>query len=241
MTGGTQLHAYFYLRNQHAFHKLLEASHSSHGQPSSGGRSLNKPSPLSSFNRLEAVDVNARDSLGRTVLHLAASSSDTSAPEYVRMLLAHPSINPNLQDYESHWTALHRALYGGNVASALLLIQRTDVDCNLKDLEGYRAFDLYNSTVQGTKPEASSRTDLFTWGANRNAALGQGDGDDRAYPDQVVIERAPKAEEHNPLDMRFEPVRVRQVVMSKLHTGELIFCIHNFQVLLQLFCRDCQR
>ncbi|KAH8091681.1 hypothetical protein BXZ70DRAFT_952850 [Cristinia sonorae] len=216
MTGGSQLHAYFYLRNQHAFHKLLD---SSHGQPSSGGRSLNKPSPLSSKSRAEPVDVNARDSLGRTVLHLAASSSDTSAPEYVRMLLAHPAINPNLQDYESHWTALHRALYCGNIASALLLLQRTDVDCNLKDLEGYRAFDLYNSTVHGTKPEASPRTDLFTWGANRNAALGLGDGDDRVYPDQVVIERVPKVAEEDPLDMRFEPVRVKQAVISKLHTA----------------------
>ena len=220
MTGGTQLHAHFYLRNQHAFYKLIEASHSSHGQPSSGGRSLSKPSPLSAGNRPEAIDVNARDSFGRTVLHLAASASDASATEYVRMLLAHPSINPNLQDYESHWTALHRALYGGNIATALLLLQRTDVDCNLKDLEGYRAFDLYNSTVHGTKPEASGRTDLFTWGANRNAALGLGDGDDRAYPDQVAIERVPKVSEQDPLDLRFEPVRVSQIVMSKLHTGE---------------------
>lgn len=226
MTGGTLLHVYFYFRNQHAFHKTLEASHSSHGQPSSGGRSLNKPSPLSSSNRPEAVDVNARDSLGRTVLHLAASSSDTSAPEYVRMLLTHPSINPNLQDYESHWTALHRALYGGNIASALLLLQRSDVDVNLKDLEGYRAFDLYNSTVHGTKPEASTRTDLFTWGANRNAALGVGDGDDRAFPDQVVVERVPKVSEQDTLDVRFEPVRVSQIVMSKLHTCE---CLLKFE------------
>lgn len=137
------------------------------------------------------------------------------------MLLAHPSINPNLQDYESHWTALHRALYGGNISTALLLLQRADVDCNLKDLEGYRAFDLYNSTVHGTKPELGPRLDLFTWGANRNAALGLGDGDDRAYPDQVAIERIPKVSEQDSLDIRFEPVRVNQVVMSKLHTGEL--------------------
>ncbi|THH30426.1 hypothetical protein EUX98_g3763 [Antrodiella citrinella] len=179
----------------------------------------NFSSPLSTAGRLESVDVNARDSLGRTVLHLAASSSDASATEYVRMLLAHSTINPNLQDYESHWTALHRALYCGNVASALLLLQRSDIDCNLKDLEGYRAFDLYNSTVHGTKPEASSRMDLFTWGANRNAALGLGDGDDRVHPDQVVIERLPKVSEQDTLDTRFEPVRVDQVVMSKLHTA----------------------
>jgi hypothetical protein len=42
---------------------------------------------------------------------------------------------------------------------------------SLKDIEGYTAFDLYNSTVEGTKLydfENEGRTELFTWGTNRS-------------------------------------------------------------------------
>lgn len=52
----------------------------------------------------------------------------------------------------------------------LLLLQRSDIDTSLKDYEGYTAFDLYNSTVSGTKPTDGAPTDdyeLFTWGVNR--------------------------------------------------------------------------
>lgn len=63
-----------------------------------------------------SCDVNARDWLGRTVLHLACV--EPSSLEYVRLLLAHPATNANLQDAESHWTALHRALFHGNIEAA---------------------------------------------------------------------------------------------------------------------------
>lgn len=155
--------------------------------------------------------------MGRTVLHLAAASTAPSAQEYVRMLLAHSQINVNLQDYESHWTALHHALYHGNLATALLLLQRSDVELDLKDLEGYRAFDLYNSTVEHTKPEEGSGI-LYTWGANRNASLGLGDPDDRQFPDQVSLER-PATATSDSLEARFRPVYVERVIMAKLHTG----------------------
>jgi hypothetical protein len=42
---------------------------------------------------------------------------------------------------------------------------------SLKDIEGYTAFDLYNSTVEGTKlyvSENEGRTEIFTWGMNRS-------------------------------------------------------------------------
>ena len=64
---------------------------------------------------------------------------------------------------------------------SLLLLQHPSTDTTLKDLEGYTAFDLYNSTVEGTKPElflspatstlspvqSVAGAELFTWGANR--------------------------------------------------------------------------
>ncbi|KAL4071332.1 hypothetical protein V8B97DRAFT_1962709 [Scleroderma yunnanense] len=58
-----------------------------------------------------ALEVNAFDQLGCTVLHLALSSTDAASTEYARMLLAHPNINVNILDKENHWTALHRNMY----------------------------------------------------------------------------------------------------------------------------------
>ncbi|KAH9849864.1 hypothetical protein C2E23DRAFT_341162 [Lenzites betulinus] len=223
----TALHAHFHQRNQQAFQRLLDPGRSQHSGPStSGGKSWSRPSPLSAS---PSVDVNARDSLGRTVLHLAASAEDAAAPEYVRMLLAHPTINVNIADAESHWTPLHRALYHGNFATALLLLQRQDVDTSLRDVEGYTPFDLYNSTIEGTRPgqngpEESCAADtgdrghdLYTWGSNRNATLGVGDGNDRAFPDLISLRVSPVPETES-LAKRFTPIRVKQIVMSRLHT-----------------------
>ncbi|KAG6857373.1 hypothetical protein H0H87_004733 [Tephrocybe sp. NHM501043] len=214
----TLLHDYFHLRNQQAFQRLLDGSADrghSNGLSSSGGKSWTKPSPLASN---AVCDVNARDWLGRTALQLACASPDTV--EYVRLLLRHPTINVNLADTESHWTPLHRALYNANFPAAMLLLQRSDTDRTLQDLEGYTAFDLYNSTLNGTKPHRDAPYgELFTWGANRNAALGFADGGERAHPDQVIIQKKDVDEESSHLVSRFFPIYVRQVQMSKLHTA----------------------
>lgn len=85
----TALHAHFHLRNQSAFRRAL------------GDRDVN---------------VNARDWLGRTALHLACA--EPAAVEYTRMLLSHAAVDPNIPDVESRWTSLHRALYAGNIAAA---------------------------------------------------------------------------------------------------------------------------
>lgn len=124
------LHAYFHLRNQQAFQRVLDGNRGErHGSTattgavsSSSGRSWSKPSPLSVVYAQQQHDINARDWLGRTVLHLAAASTEVSGLEYMRLLLAQPGINVNLADSESHWTALHRALYQGNIASAYAII-----------------------------------------------------------------------------------------------------------------------
>jgi len=159
----TSLHAYFHNRDQAAFQRHL--------------------------SKALITDVNTRDWLGYTVLHLACAASARPATEYVRLLLAHPGIDVNLQDVESHWTALHRALYNGNIATAcvvynhiwwgsikltmfdsILLLQRDDIDTSLKDFEGYRAFDLYNTTVEDTMPskrDTPRGLELYTWGSNR--------------------------------------------------------------------------
>jgi hypothetical protein len=112
------LHAYFAQRNQHAFHRVLDGARAQPAAPgTSGGKSWTKTGTLSTV-MTAPLDINARDWLGRTVLHLASAATDASAVEYVRMVLNYPGVNANLQDKESMWTALHRALYHGNLASA---------------------------------------------------------------------------------------------------------------------------
>lgn len=114
----TLLHVYFKLRNQQAFQRLLERDRS---WTTAGLSGVGKSSPGKSWSPKSlaiALEVNALDDLGRTVLHLACSSTDFASSEYTRLLLAHPSININIPDKENHWTALHRALYAGNIEAA---------------------------------------------------------------------------------------------------------------------------
>lgn len=113
----TLLHDYLNTRNQQGFQRLLDTSidrgQSAAGPSTSGGRSWGKSSALTSQ---PTCDVNARDWLGRTALHIACASFDKI--EYVKVLLKHPAINVNLADTESHWTALHRAMYIANIPTA---------------------------------------------------------------------------------------------------------------------------
>lgn len=91
-----------------------------------------------------------------------------------------------------------------------------------KDVEGYTPFDVYNSTVAGTNPpldliQSRPHAELFTWGSNRNATLGFGDGDDRAMPEQVIIKRD-ESSWVKPRHELLKPLPVIDISMSKLHT-----------------------
>ncbi|KAK4052965.1 hypothetical protein OIO90_004089 [Microbotryomycetes sp. JL221] len=167
------------------------------------------------------AELNRRDWLGRTVLHLAVTELASWALDWVELLLAVPGLQVNAVDNESGWSALHRALYAGNVAAARLLLARDDVDIRLKDHEGLSPFDVYNSTVDGTNPVDTSsssnpgRLELYTWGQNRNFVLGFASDADRAFPERVQLKR----EEGGKGLAAFEPLRVQDVAMARLHTG----------------------
>src|SRR5258707_11521638 len=125
------LHAAFTSNSHKAFRQLLDRTPSNVASTGSGGsapRSWTLPSALSA----PPVDVNAKDLLGRTVLHRACSSLESTSVEYVQMLLSHGALNVNVQDTESHWTALHRALYFCNLSAAILLLQHSDIDISLR-------------------------------------------------------------------------------------------------------------
>ncbi|KAG8936134.1 hypothetical protein FRC02_004452 [Tulasnella sp. 418] len=207
------LHIHFLNKGLARFRQVLESikpNANSSGLSSSGPRSWQNNSPAN----VQTCDINARDHMGRTVLHLACTSLEPYALEFVKALLQHPAINVNAHDDESHWTALHRALWVGNLPAVVLLLQHADMDTGIKDYDGYTAFDLYSSTIEGTLPTPGAQ-DLFIWGSNRNATLGLGDAGDRVFPEQVDLER--NLVEEKP-GSHFYPVRFKSIHMSRLHT-----------------------
>ena len=109
-------------------------------------------------------DINSKDNRGITLLHLAASSTLDSASSFAIALLEIPLLDLYLQDLESGWTALHRALYFGNATIARALMNRDlqnstiggaiggvghtgDGLLKIKDREGNSPFDLYGSSI----------------------------------------------------------------------------------------------
>ncbi|KAK5626167.1 hypothetical protein RRF57_001882 [Xylaria bambusicola] len=116
----------------------------------------------SSAGNIGKTEVNSRDYCGLTLLLRAASSTSPDAVTFVQALLDHPAIDLYVQDPESGWNALHRALYHGNISVARLLLakERKDLTESLgssttktghliktKDHEGNSPFDLYNATI----------------------------------------------------------------------------------------------
>ena len=139
---------------------------------------------------LTRSDINHRDSSGRTLLHLAASSNAENAFEFASALLEHPLTDIYIQDNENAWTALHRAFYSGNTAIAHNIILRDLQDAlghgsaqlhalaggliKIKDKEGNGPFDLFEMTLEGEMTDAAK---LITQHAG-----GAGDSDDEAMP-----------------------------------------------------------
>ncbi|KAH7326833.1 hypothetical protein B0J17DRAFT_680810 [Rhizoctonia solani] len=231
----SNLHAYFHLRNLGAFRQLLDARGVSgnripDGKSGSGPRSWSQAQAQAQMTAITQGgqldnNPNLRDAHGRTVLHLACTDLAPISLEFVRALLILPSgqIDVNAQDTESGWTALHRALYAGNLSAATLLLGRSDIDAGIRDLEGMSPFDVYNATVEGTVPNSSSSIprELWVWGSNRNATLGTGSADDRAYPEAISVLRPAGVIEKLSGSAQFNSIGVRDIAMSRLHTSIL--------------------
>ncbi|WWD16076.1 hypothetical protein CI109_100501 [Kwoniella shandongensis] len=223
------LHVHYHNGNIKLFRQELDGTANNNNTNNNGGGGKIGPGSASggkswSMSGLSGVpvkaDINERDSLGRTVLHLAASSLTPMSYTFLSILLRNPNISVNLQDQESGYTALHRALFAGNIRAARDLLARNDIDTSIKDIEGMTAYDLYNGTVEGTNPPHDvDGTDLYVWGVNRNFALGTGDSSDKAYPDHINLLTQAQANGRSDPSERFDHVGVKDVVMAKLHTG----------------------
>jgi alpha-tubulin suppressor-like RCC1 family protein len=144
------------------------------------------------------ADINSKDGFGRTLLHHAASSRQPNALEFVNVLLSIPFLDIYAQDTESGWTALHRALYFGNVAIAQALMLRDIKDATdyttsglhghagglikIKDHEGNSPFEVFGLTIgprtlvedartlaaHATDNESANSVDLDQIGAEEN-------------------------------------------------------------------------
>ncbi|KAK8869660.1 hypothetical protein IAR55_000228 [Kwoniella newhampshirensis] len=227
------LHVHYHNGNIKAFRQELEGTANNNpgsvnGGAGGGGKGIGPGSAsggkswsMGGFTGVPVkADINERDNLGRTVLHLAASSLTPMSYTFLSILLRNPNISVNFQDQESGYTALHRALFAGNVRAARDLLARNDIDTSIKDMEGMTAYDLYNGTVEGTNPPHDvDGTDLFVWGVNRNFALGTGDSSDKSYPDHINLLTQAQANGRSDPSKRFDHVGVKDVVMAKLHTG----------------------
>ena len=122
---------------------------------------------------LSRADLNARDNFGRTLLHHLASSKNARAIDFVHALLGVTLVDLYIQDAESGWTPLHRALYYGNAAIAQALMLRDIKDATdyttavahthagglvkIKDHEGNSPFEVFALTIA---PRSVQMTDL---------------------------------------------------------------------------------
>ncbi|WVN86717.1 uncharacterized protein L203_101889 [Cryptococcus depauperatus CBS 7841] len=223
------LHTHFFNSNVKAFRQELDGTAGGSFKNNGGSGTGIEPGSASGGKswaasgmtmQQEKADPNEKDMWGRTVLHLAASSLAPMSYTFFQILLRHPQIQVNNQDTESGYTALHRALYAGNIRAAKDLLIRHDIDPTVKDMEGIAAYELYNGTIDGTNPsQGANGTDLFVWGVNRNFTLGTGDTSDRMFPDRISLQtQAQGLGRFEPSD-KFSSVGVRDVIMSKLHTG----------------------
>jgi alpha-tubulin suppressor-like RCC1 family protein len=141
--------------------------------------------------------LNSKDRQGLTVLHHAASSTGENAVAFASILLEHPLIDLYVQDLESGWTALHRALYFGNITIARGIMRRDASDLlnhhkgsasqgagrifKVKDKDGNGPFDLVGVTIakrQLHDEDDYELAEISDEGASENGENETREGDD---------------------------------------------------------------
>ncbi|KAJ8314789.1 hypothetical protein KUTeg_006939 [Tegillarca granosa] len=166
---------------------------------------------LQAYSRLCYNAGHYSDVFGRSVLHLAAACGKT---EIVEWLLNDKNSDLTLKDLESGWTALHRAIFYGQLTSARLLIQYGS-DLYTRDHEALSPLDL----VMRDKPgyivfDRSDPCEVFSWGDNSNFTLGHANEHRCQGPEQIDF-------------FKKQNITLKEVVMCKYHT---VFLSQNGQV-----------
>ncbi|KAL0275010.1 UNVERIFIED_CONTAM: hypothetical protein PYX00_003000 [Menopon gallinae] len=159
----------------------------------------------------------AWDSDGRNLVHMAASVGRLKLLNY---LLKHKDININEKDKESHYTALHRSLFYGQIHCAVRLIEQ-GANIQQLDLDDLTPLDhVLKDRPRLLEYNEDQPCEVYVWGTNTNYTLGTGHHQSRTNPE--------------PLDMfRRQGISIKQVVMSKFHSafissdGRLWTCGHG--------------
>lgn len=157
---------------------------------------------------LSRADVNWRESHGVTLLHHIASSTNENASEFAIALLKLPLLDLYIQDEESGWTALHRALYFGNITIARALMGRDIQDAiehssigayhaaggliKIKDREGNSPFDVYGASITSRNIRHDLGVPLLTGSQDEDGEMAQGisgDANDDDGPSRAVAPR----------------------------------------------------
>lgn len=157
------------------------------------------------------------DKFGRWPIHVAAACGKVDIMEW---LLNEKNGDLTVKDFESGWTALHRASFYGHLSTVRLLLQYNS-DIYTRDHEGLGPLDLLSKdrptyiSFSATDPSAT-----FTWGDNSNITLGHSSENRRAYPETVEI-------------FRKKNITIRDVILCKYHTvfltstGQVYTCGHG--------------
>ena len=142
-----------------------------------------------SFN---AKTLREYDAQGRTLLHLAAT--EPQGLPFLRALLSHSQIDLIHPDLESGWTALHRALYHGNIGAARLLLdaEATKIASGgfpgraslvkSKDHCGETPFDLLYETIAGREAALGESWMSGQDGTIESDDVGAEDSDEDNHP-----------------------------------------------------------
>lgn len=153
------------------------------------------------------ADLNWRDAQGVTLLHYIASSAKKTASRFALALLEVSILDLYVQDAESGWTSLHRALYTGNIAIARMLMSRDAQDTigqshggtqhsvggliKIKDHEGKSPFDVYAASITNRIIHSASNIPLLSGSPeeddNEMAQGVSGDSNDDEPRSKVLI------------------------------------------------------
>ena len=127
---------------------------------------------------------------GRSPLHLAAAVGKLKIVEWI---LTGKNGQVNGKDLESGYSALHRALFHGQVHVAKVLISQFSANLAVQDHDGLTPLDHVSfdrSTFPKnygfhfvSQPNSSGKHDVYVWGANSNYNLGLGHHTLKPTPD----------------------------------------------------------
>lgn len=190
---------------------------------SSRGKTKGKARNIASFSKEQ---INQRDIYGRTLLHVAASVGDVNT---VQAILDNNQADTTLQDYESGWNALHRALYAGNIRIAQMLIAHNKDLIKCRDRNKDTPLHILHSALSSHNSKVTQQPlRLFALGSNANHTLGLPDPDTRVHASAVKFNdlSTDQGSTVDPLQMRSQ-YSIEKVCMSKLHSAVITNLEHD--------------